>query len=216
MGSGVGPWGDRAPRAPRPGAGREALARRAQARGGAEKRRAAEAARRGLRRADGRGGSGRRLKLPQWKMPRIRALSEIVRWSGAFQQKYLQRQRVRSVLLILVGMWLVWTFVLGDASVPRLFAVRRENGQLAEEVRRLREEQAGLQAEVSALKSERQDRAVERIARDRHAMIKDGEVLVKFYDEDGGRPGEGPGAGRAAADDPAERVLSENARREGR
>jgi len=61
--------------------------------------------------------------------------------------------------------------------------LRRENAQLSDQVRKLREEQLGLQAEVSALKKEKQSRMVERIARDQYSMIKDGEILVKFYEE---------------------------------
>ena len=167
----------------------DALSRRAQARGGWEARRAAQAARRGLGRTRVRGG--RRLKMPNIRIPKIRALSEVARLSAAFQQRYLQRQRVRSVLLILAGAWFLWTFVLGDASFPRLWSLRHQNAQLADQVQKLREEQVGLQAEVSALKKERQSRLVERIARDQYSMIKDGEVLVKFYEEGkGGRAAE--------------------------
>lgn len=159
----------------------DALTRRAQARGGWEARGSAQAARRGLGRTHARGA--RRLKMPHIRIPKIRALSEVARFSAAFQQRYLQRQRVRSVLLIFAVAWLVWTFFLGDASFPRLVSLRRENAQLADQVRKLREEQLGLQAEVSALKKERQTRLVERIARDQYSMIKDGEILVKFYEE---------------------------------
>ena len=166
----------------------DALTRRAQARGGWEARRSAQAARRGLGRTRARGT--RRLKMPHIRIPKIRALSEVARLSAAFQQRYLQRQRVRSVLLILLGAWLVWTFVLGDASVPRLLQLRRENAQLSNQVQKLREEQLGLQAEVSALKKEKQSRMVERIARDQYSMIKDGEILVKFYEEGKKRPAE--------------------------
>ena len=125
--------------------------------------------------------------MPHIRIPKIRALSEVARLSSAFQQRYLQRQRVRSVLLILACAWLVWTYLLGDASVPRLLSLKRENAQLADQVRKLREEQVGLQAEVSALKKERQTRVVERIARDQYSMIKDGEILVRFYEEGKGK-----------------------------
>jgi cell division protein FtsB len=128
--------------------------------------------------------------MPHIRIPKIRALSEVARLSSAFQQRYLQRQRVRSVLLILGSAWLVWTFLLGDASVPRLLSLKRENAQLADQVRKLREEQLGLQAEVSALKKEKQTRMVERIARDQYSMIKEGEILVKFYEEGKGQPAE--------------------------
>ncbi len=172
-------------------------------------RRAAVAARRGLRRR-GAGAGLRRIKFPQIKIPKIRALSEVARLSGVFQQRYLQRQRVRSMLMVLAGIWLAWTFVLGPASVPRFLAVRRENASLANEVRVLREQQAELQAEVNALNKGKEARVVERIARDQHAMIRDGEVLVKFYEE--GRGGPEQRANEAAARDPAERILMEGSR----
>lgn len=159
------------------------------------------------------GGKGR-LKLPALRMPKIRALAQVVDLSSRFQQKYLQRQRVQSVILVLVGIWVVWTFLLGDASLPRLVALRQENHKLSKEVEALREEQTGLQAEVSALKREKQSRAVERIARDQHSMIKDDEILVKFYEE-GTRPGKSGEGWDPRQDDTAERVLKEKATRKG-
>jgi cell division protein FtsB len=162
------------------GTGRAALVRRVTARGGNEQRRAAEAARRGLR----RGPSGRllqrvaRVELPT---PVRSAFAEVVRHSRVVQQKFLQRQKLRTIGIGLAVIWAVWTFVLGDAGIPRLLWVQWQNGRLAHEIERLEVENARLNEEVRHLRSGAEG-IVEELAREEHAMVRDGEVLVRFYE----------------------------------
>ena len=177
---GGGPWGDRPPRRPKVGAGRTELVRRVTARGGNERRRAAEAARRGMQRAP----SGRLLKrMQQVELPAPvkSAFAEVVRQSRVVQEKFLPRQRLRPLLLGLAGLWVAWTFLLGDVGVPRLLWIRWQNDRLEHEIARLEIENARLQTEVTELKSGGPE-VVEKVAREEHAMVKDGEVLVRFYD----------------------------------
>ncbi len=192
MGKGVGnvgPWGDRPPRKPKVGAGRAALAKRAKARGGSERKTSAEAARRGLdrgrrgrpnrRRSGGRGNSrvGQAIGAP------VRgAAAELGRWGRVFEQRFLLRQRLRTVLLALAAVWIVWTFLVGDASLPRLWAVQRQNASLTATIDDLSEREGSLRAEVVALDGRGAPPELERIAREEHAMVRDGEVLVRFRD----------------------------------
>jgi cell division protein FtsB len=208
MAAGIGgPWGDRAPRRPQAGAGRIALVRRITARGGNERRRALEAARRGMR----RGPSGRLLKhvaevdLPQ---PVKNAWTEVVRQSRLVQQKLLQRQKLKSVAIGLVAIWLAWTFVLGDAGFPRLLWVKMQNEKLENEIQQLEIQNASLQTQVDQLERGGNE-IVDRLAREEQAMVKDGEVLVRFYDPKGKKVPEGarqalalkaPGKAPVAAD----------------
>ena len=184
MAAGVGgPWGDHAPRRPDVGAGRIALKRRVTARGGNERRGALEAARRGMR----RGPKGRLLQrvaevdLPQ---PVKNALGEMARQSRLVQQKLLQRQKLKNVAIGLAAIWVAWMFVLGDAGAPRLLWVKYQNERLGHEIERLAIENAHLQAEVSQLEGGGNE-IVDRLAREDQAMVKDGEVLVRFYDPKG-------------------------------
>jgi cell division protein FtsB len=165
------------------GAGRIALVRRVTARGGNERRGALEAARRGMR----RGPKGRLLErvaevdLPQ---PVKNALGEVARQSRLVQQKLLQRQKLKNIAIGLAAIWAAWTFVLGDAGAPRLLWVKYENERLGREIQRLEIENAHLQAEVQQLEGGGNE-IVDRLAREEQAMVKDGEVLVRFYDPKG-------------------------------
>jgi cell division protein FtsB len=176
-----GPWGDAPPRKPKPGSGREALARRARARGGSERRKAAEAARRGLT----RGSGNRRTRRPgdgRLTRPVKGAIQELVRHSRTVQQKFLVTQRLRHIGLALAALWVVWTFLIGDTSLIRLWSVGRQNHRLAEENERLHLQEAELKAEVRALSGNSDPEALEKAARVEHAMVRDGETIVRFYD----------------------------------
>ena len=197
------PWGESTPRKPKAGAGRAALSKRAKARGGGESRSAAKAARRGLAR--------RGERKPAKKSTRVAAaasrktsnrrksnagptgevvLGPIRRGWGVLrthtenlEKTFLLQQKLRTLGLAVVGGWIAWTFVIGDASVPRWLSVKAENARLENEVAELEKARELLDADVNALKRGERE-VVERIARDEHAMVREGEVLVRFYEDD--------------------------------
>jgi cell division protein FtsB len=170
------PWGSAPPRAPSPGAGRAALARRAQARGGKERRQSAAAARRALRRGTApRPDRGRRIRG---------AAAELRRVSRLVEQRFLTRQRLRHVAVALAGIWILWTFAVGDASLPRLWSVSSQNRKLAARIDELRAQAERLESEVRALEDADDATARERVAREDLGYVRDGEVLVRFYDGD--------------------------------
>jgi cell division protein FtsB len=162
------------------GAGRVALARRVTARGGNERRGALEAARRGMR----RGPSGRLLKrvadveIPQ---PVKNAWIEVVRQSRFVQQKLLQRQKLKNIGIALAAIWVAWTFVLGDSGLPRILWARWQNERLEAEIQQLKVKNAHLRTQVQELERGG-DEIVDRLAREDHALVKDGDVLVRFYE----------------------------------
>jgi cell division protein FtsB len=162
------------------GAGRAALAKRAKAGGKrgsrTQERKRAEAARRGLSRGKRRGGSGK-----SFGRPIKGAANELMRFYGLFEQKFLIRQRLRTILLTLAAAWALWTFVIGDAGVFRLLHVKHQNEQLAPEIEKLQRQEQELLADVKALE-QADPVTVEHVAREQHALVKDGEVLVRFYD----------------------------------
>ncbi len=106
-------------------------------------------------------------------------------WSRLFEQKFLLRQRLRTVLIALAGVWVLWTFVIGPASLARLWFVDRDCARLESEIADLSAQEAALRAEVEALQDPKNARALEWVARDEHAMVRDGEKLVRFYEVGG-------------------------------
>jgi len=175
-----GPWGERPPRRPKVGAGRTALAKRAKARGGRESRASAVAARRGLSRGTGNRRARKRVD-PGALAPMRRGWGVLAQHTRHLQQRFLAQRRLRHLVVAIALGWVAWTFLLGDASLPRLLALRHRNAKLEGEVTGMETEQSSLETDVRAL--EKGDRAmIERIARDEHAMVKDGEILVRFYD----------------------------------
>lgn len=180
----AGAWGSSTPKRPKPGAGREALSRRAKARGGKERRASAQAARRAL----SRGPSGRRRrKIGDGKLTRpVRgAWNQFVRYSKSVQKRFLVTQRLRNLVLAIAGVWVAWTFLLGDASLIRLWSVRRANVRTDAQIRQLETREIELKEEVHALSTGNDPATIERLAREEHALVRDGEKLVRFYADDG-------------------------------
>jgi cell division protein FtsB len=137
-----------------------------------------EAARRGLSRGRKFGGVGKRFGRP------VRgAAAELQRFYGLFEQKFLIRQRLRTIVITLVAAWAAWTFVIGDAGVLRLLHVKHQNAKLLPEIDALKREEKKLRVEVRAL-TQPDDKTLEHVAREQHALVKDGEVLVRFYEGD--------------------------------
>ncbi|MEZ5065862.1 MAG: septum formation initiator family protein [bacterium] len=174
------PFGDYVPAQPKVGSGRAALAKRARARGGGERKDAARAARRGLSRST----NNRRVRqrADPAKLASVRrGFGVLASHTRHFKQRFLEAKRLRHLVIVIAAGWAIWTFVLGDASVPRLFTLRHRNAKLTTEVEQLDREQQALEKDVRALASG--DRAtVEKIARDEHAMVREGEVLVRFFE----------------------------------
>jgi cell division protein FtsB len=103
--------------------------------------------------------------------------------SRLVEQKFVTRQRLRHVALALAGIWILWTFALGDASLPKLWQVKSQNDKLTVRIDELRLQAAKLEGEVRALESPSGD-ASEWRAREELGYVRDGEVLVRFYGED--------------------------------
>jgi cell division protein FtsB len=110
------------------------------------------------------------------------AAAELRRVSRLVEQKFVTRQRLRHVALALAGIWVLWTFALGDASLPRLWKVKIQNDALAARIDELRLQATELEDEVRALEDPSRD-AMEQHAREELGYVRDGEVLVRFYEE---------------------------------
>jgi cell division protein FtsB len=116
------------------------------------------------------------------RLPESGVVAKLRSTSRLAQQTFLKKHRLRDVLILLAAIWVLWTFGLSEAGLPKLVAVKRQNAELRVEIEELEAREAALRVEVDALKDRRNTRAVEHAARDEHAMVKDGEVLVRFHE----------------------------------
>lgn len=116
------------------------------------------------------------------RLPESGVVAKLRGTSRLAQQTFLKKHRLRDVLILLAAIWVLWTFGLSEAGLPKLVAVNRQNAELRVEIEELEAQEAALRVEVDALKDKRNTRAVEHAARDEHAMVKDGEVLVRFHE----------------------------------
>jgi len=168
------PWGGNVSRKPRIGAGREALAKRTAPR---ERPATVEAARRGLHRAKNRVRRSHQASKPG---PIRGAAAKLRAFAGLFEQRFLDRKRLRHILLAFAAIWALWTFVLGDAGLPRLWSIRRSNTAITHEIEAMKERETELRKRVGALEDPSDLRALEEVAREEHALVREGEVLVRF------------------------------------
>jgi cell division protein FtsB len=176
-------WNSAPPRRPLPGSGRSALRKRGKTKNPFARRvgekRAAVAVRRALNRRKGAKPAATTLAVPESLRG---AALELRHFSRLVEQKFLSRQRLRNLLIALAGMWVLWTFGIGDAGLLRLLSVKHQNAKLEKEIEKLTEEEQVVGAEVDAL-SDSKSNAIERIAREEHGMIRQGEKLVRFYED---------------------------------
>jgi cell division protein FtsB len=160
---------------PRVGAGREALAKRPRAK--TERRTTAEAARRALRRST----KGQR---PTGPNPIRGAAAKLRAFGGLFEQRFLDRKRLRHIALALAAIWALWTFLLGDAGLPRFWSIRRTNDDLTQQIQTMTVEERALSKRVVALRDPANLQVLEEVARDEHALVREGEVLVRFTEDE--------------------------------
>lgn len=89
----------------------------------------------------------------------------------------------RVVLPLLVGMALYFALFGGQYSVFEVRGIRSSTIQEAAELERLRTETDSLRARVDSLETD--PATLERLARERFGMIREGEVLYRFTDREG-------------------------------
>lgn len=89
----------------------------------------------------------------------------------------------RVVLPLLVGLALYFALFGGQYSVFEVQRIRGSTVQEAAALERLRAETDSLRARVDSLETD--PATLERLARERFGMIRDGEVLYRFTDREG-------------------------------
>lgn len=95
--------------------------------------------------------------------------------------------RALAVTVALAAAWLAATGVFGDRGLLAVHTLRTEARQVEARNEELAAENRRLSEHVRRLRSD--DAAIERIAREEHGFLREGEVIYQF-DEDEGQGGE--------------------------
>ena len=95
------------------------------------------------------------------------------------------RRLLAGAVLALAGYYALWG---GEYSAFHLLRLKKERAQAEARLARTRAEVDSLRALAGKL--EKDDAEVERIARERFGMIRDGELLYRFVPVDSGAPAE--------------------------
>ncbi len=97
------------------------------------------------------------------------------------QEREQRRKRIRVLLQLaglLVGSYLLFSFLFGNLGLLRYYKMHQLYHQTQQEVDALERENARLRQEVGNLKSDPQ--TIERMARERLGMAREGEIVFQF------------------------------------
>ena len=94
------------------------------------------------------------------------------------RSQIVDRRKRRKRLFLGIGIAiLIYMFVGGDYGIYKIWSQKRRITQLEREIEALKVENAHLEREVSLL--ERDLSYVEKVARERYGMVKEGEIIYK-------------------------------------
>ncbi|MBR4944860.1 MAG: septum formation initiator family protein [Peptococcaceae bacterium] len=91
-------------------------------------------------------------------------------------KKKVKKLNIRKTVITLVAVYVVCHLIYGATSIVDL---KMQQGQLSQELDAAYTEQSELQAELDYMNSED---AVEKIAREKLGLVKDGEILIRHID----------------------------------
>lgn len=91
-------------------------------------------------------------------------------------KKKVKKVNTRKAVILLVGLYVVCNLIFGATSIVDL---KMQQSQLSQELDAAYIEQVELQAELDYMSSED---AVEKIAREKLGLVKDGEILIRHID----------------------------------
>ena len=97
------------------------------------------------------------------------------------------RRLLAGAVLAVAAYFAVWG---GEYSLFDLLRLKRDRGEAEERLARTRREVDSLRAEAKRLEDD--PAAIERVARERFGMIRDGETLYRFVPVDSAAPGKNP------------------------
>jgi cell division protein FtsB len=88
----------------------------------------------------------------------------------------------RLMLLLVVGAPIALYVVFGPRGVLKRIQLQREKGVLEQQIREAEAEQRALQGQSKALDGDKA--AIEKVAREKYGMVKDGETVYKVHRKD--------------------------------
>ena len=96
------------------------------------------------------------------------------------------RNRWRNRLLVaagvVLGLYLLLSFVLGDMGLVKYYRMKAQYDALAEEIGRLKQDNARIIHEVRSLKTD--PAYIERLGRDKLGLARPGEIVYYYGDPD--------------------------------
>ncbi len=106
------------------------------------------------------------------------------------EKKLKRRRRFLFIIGTFFTFYLLTSLLFGDLGLMRHIEMKRIAIRLETEIKRLKEENGKISKEVEALKYDPQ--LIEKIAREKLGLVKDGEIIYKYTD----RPASNLSAGR--------------------
>jgi cell division protein FtsB len=106
------------------------------------------------------------------------------------QDREQRKRRIRVLLQLaslLVGSYLLFSLLFGNLGLLRYYKMHQLYNQTQQEVEALEREHARLRQEVEDLKTDPQ--TIERIARERLGMAREGEIVIQFQNKGQGDKG---------------------------
>ena len=111
------------------------------------------------------------------------------------EKKLKRRRRFLFIIGTFSIFYILTSLLFGDLGLMRHIEMKRIAIRLETEIKRLKEENGKINKEVEALKYNPQ--LIEKIAREKLGLVKDGEIIYKYTD----RPAYSLSAGREAIDE---------------
>ena len=90
------------------------------------------------------------------------------------------RRRIVLTLGIAGSLYLIIPLLLGDMGVLKYIGMLKQYYRVSSEIMEMKDQNRDLQREIEALRSDPE--TIERIARERLGMVRDGELIYKFSD----------------------------------
>jgi cell division protein FtsB len=101
---------------------------------------------------------------------------------AARSSKTARRKKVLITAGVLLGMYLLASFILGEMGLVKYYRMKAQYHDLTEEIAHLQQDNAKLTRDVRSLKSD--PACIERIARDKLGLARPGEIVYYYENAD--------------------------------
>lgn len=102
------------------------------------------------------------------------------RTKGEVEQRQARLKRLFCAMALIVNGYLLLSLLFGEMGLLKFLKMKQTYAQIREENQDLQEENEKLGRRIKVLKTDPE--AIERIARDRLGLAKEGELIYEFFD----------------------------------